>query len=56
MCEVFKKLSQSFTKTWEDVCFGLYNSWGKRAGFSKFHVACSCSDVSAMSGVMEFYK
>jgi isoliquiritigenin 2'-O-methyltransferase len=24
------------------------------SGFSKFHIACS--DISAMSGVMEFYK
>lgn len=31
-----------------------FESLCKRAGFSKFHMACS--DVSAMSGVMEFYK
>ena len=31
-----------------------FESLCKRAGFSKFHVVCS--DVSAMSGVMEFYK
>lgn len=33
-------------KEFENLC--------KRSGFSKFHVACS--DVSDMSGVMEFYK
>ncbi|XP_004516752.1 isoliquiritigenin 2'-O-methyltransferase-like [Cicer arietinum] len=32
-----------------------FESLCKRSGFSKFHVACG-DDVSAMSGVMEFYK
>ncbi|XP_004516751.1 isoliquiritigenin 2'-O-methyltransferase-like [Cicer arietinum] len=32
-----------------------FKSLCKKSGFSKFHVACG-DDVSAMSGVMEFYK